>query len=66
MNEKPIEEGIRSGRVAPDQDVEGHMPFRRSLEGAEDVEGHGIRVKVFVEDEDGEDDVEGHGVRIKI
>ena len=40
----------------PDEDVEGHMPFRRE-DAADDVEGHRSRVQ---QSETGDDDVEGH------
>jgi hypothetical protein len=62
MNEKPMDEGISSGRIVAEDDVEGHMPFRRSLEVEEDVEGHQRNGLT----DDGHDDVEGHGIRIKI
>ena len=43
----------------PDEDVEGHMPLRRTLEDeADDVEGH--RSRVMQSDTGDDDDVEGH------
>jgi len=44
----------------PDEDVEGHMPFRRE-DAADDVEGH--RSRVQQSEEGAEDDVEGHRTR---
>jgi|Tabmets5t2r1_1033131.scaffolds.fasta_scaffold587048_1 hypothetical protein len=40
----------------PDEDVEGHMPFKRE-DAADEVEGHG---RALQSDEGLEDDVEGH------
>ncbi|KRC53534.1 hypothetical protein ASE19_14465 [Nocardioides sp. Root79] len=63
--EKPIDEGITSGRIAAEEDVEGHaIKGKVAPSEDDDVEGHAGRLRPVVPEAD--DDVEGHGVRVKI